>query len=88
MCDGKTLRGSIVQTDSGAAHFIAQVSLYSQTLVVAIAQSTYTTDASGEIQALRQLLEALELGGVLVQAAALHANRPFPSTSPSAAPIS
>ena len=57
-------------------------------LVVAIAQSTYTTDASGEIQALRQLLEAVELGGVLVQAAALHANRPFPSTSPSAAPTS
>ena len=39
-------------------------------------------------EALRQLLEAVELEGVLVQADALHANRPFSSTSPSAAPTS
>ncbi len=64
------------------------MSLYSQTLGVATAQTTYTTDASGQIQALRQLLEAVELDGVLVQADALHANRPFPFTSPSAAPTS
>ena len=81
-------RGSIAQTGSGAARFIAQVSLYSDSLGVAIAQTTYATDASGEIQALRQLLEAIELEGVLVQADALHANRPFSSTSPSAAPTS
>ena len=88
VCDGKTPRGSIAKTDSGAMKFIAQVSLYSETLGVAIAQTTYATDASGEIQALRQLLEAVELEGVLVQADALHANRPFSFTSPSAAPTS
>jgi hypothetical protein len=85
VCDDKTLRGSIAETASGAAKFIAQVSLYSESLGVAIAQTTYATDASGEIQALRQLLEAVELEGVLVQADALHANRPFSSTWPSAA---
>ena len=88
VCDGKTLRGSIDEAASGAAVFIAQVSLYSQSLGVAIAQTTYATDAGSEIQALRQLLEAVELDGVLVQADALHANRPFSSTSPSAAPTS
>jgi hypothetical protein len=88
VCDGKTLRGSIDETSSGAAVFIAQVSLYSQPLGVAIAQTTYATDAGSETQALRQLLEAVELDGVLVQADALHANRPFSSTSPSAAPTS
>jgi hypothetical protein len=88
VCDGKTLRGSIDETASGAAVFIAQVSLYSQSLGVAIAQTTYATDAGSETQALRQLLEAVELDGVLVQADALHANRPFSSTSPSAAPTS
>ena len=61
VCDGKTLRGSIAENDSGATRFIAQVSLYSHTLGVAIAQTTYATDASGEIQALRLLLEAVEL---------------------------
>ncbi len=84
VCDGKTLRGSIAETDSGAATFIAQVSFYSQSLRVAIAQTTYATDAGSETQALRQLLEAIELEGVLVQADALHANRPFSCSSPSA----
>jgi len=31
VCDGKTLRGSITENDTGAARFIAQVSLYSRT---------------------------------------------------------
>jgi hypothetical protein len=64
------------------------VSLYSNSLGVAIAQSTYATDARGEIAALRQLLDRVELEGLLVQADALHANRPFSPTSPSAPPTS
>ena len=40
------------------------------------AQSTYATDPGGEIAALRQLLDRVELEGLLVQADALHANRP------------
>jgi hypothetical protein len=54
VCDGKTLRGSIAENASGAVRFIAQVSLYSQTLGVAIAQTTDATDAGDEIQSLRQ----------------------------------
>jgi hypothetical protein len=88
VCDGKTLRGSIAENASGAARFIAQVSLYSNTLGVAIAQSTYATDAGSEIGALRELLDRVELTGMLVQADALHANRPFSSTSSSVAPTS
>jgi len=64
------------------------VSLYSQSLGVAIAQTTYATDSGSETQALRQLLEAGALEGVLVQADGLQANRPLSSTSPSAAPTS
>ena len=88
VCDGKTLRGSIAESDSGAARFIAQVSLYSNSLGVAIAQSTYATNAGGEIAALRQLLDRVELEGLLIQADALHANRPFFSTSSSVEPTS
>lgn len=88
VCDGKTLRGSIDQTTSGAARFITQVNLYSNSLGVAIAQSTYATDSGGEIAALRQLLDRVELEGLLVQADTLHANRPFPSTSGSVEPTS
>jgi hypothetical protein len=53
------------------------VSLYSNTLGVVIAQNTYATDAGVEIAALRQLLDRVDLNGLLVQADALHANRPF-----------
>lgn len=51
----------------GVARFIAQLSLYSQSLGMAIAQTIHATDASGAIQALRQLLEAVELKGVMEQ---------------------
>jgi hypothetical protein len=74
VCDGKTLRSSIDEIVSGAARFIAQ--------------STYATDTGGEIAALRQLLDRVELVGLPVQADALHANRPFSSTSSSVAPTS
>jgi hypothetical protein len=77
VCDGKTLRGSIDETPDGATSFIAQVSLYSQQLGVAIAQTTYATDEGSETAALRALLESVDLAGVLVQADALHGNRPF-----------
>ena len=88
VCDGRILRCLIAENENCAARFIAQVSLYSQLLGVAIAQTTYSTDASGDIQALRLLLEPVELEGVLVQADALRATRPFSSTSPSSAPTS
>ena len=78
VCDGKTLRGSIADYASGTARFIAQVSHYSNTLGLAIAQSTYPTDAGGEISALRQLLDRVELECLFVQADALHANPGFP----------
>jgi hypothetical protein len=88
VCDGKTLRGSIDEKSDGATSFIAQVSLYSQQLGVAIAQTTYATDEGSETAALRALLESVDLAGVLVQADALHGNRPFFSTLPSGRPTS
>ena len=61
------------------------MSLCSNSLGLAIAQSTCATDAGGVIAALRQLLDRVELEGLLVQADALHANRPFSLTSSSVA---
>ena len=52
VCDGKTLRGSIAETDSGAANFIATVSLSSKSPGVAIALTTYATAARRTLQAL------------------------------------
>ena len=53
------------------------MSLYSQSLGVAIAQTTYATDAGSKTRALRELLESVDLPGVLVLANTLHAIPPF-----------
>ena len=77
VCDGKTLRGSIEPTAGGGSAFIAQVTLYSAALGVAISQACYATGENHERAVLRQLLGELDLEGVLIQADALHTQRPF-----------
>ena len=67
VCDGKTLRGSIVPTAGGGSAFIAQVTLYSAALGVAISQACYATGEKHERAVLRQLLGELDLEGVLIQ---------------------
>jgi hypothetical protein len=87
MCDGKTLRGSIEPTAGGGSAFI-QVTLYSAALGVAISQACYATGENHERAVLRQLLGELDLEGVLIQADALHTQRPFFGSSRSRGPTS
>ncbi len=61
VCDGKTLRGSIEPTAGGGSAFIAQVTLYSAALGVAISQACYATGENHERAVLRQLLGELDL---------------------------
>jgi hypothetical protein len=72
ICDGKTLRGSIEPTPGGGSAFIAQVTLYSAALGLAISQAYYATSENHERAVLKQLLGELDLEGVLIQADALH----------------
>ena len=88
VCDGKTLRGSIETTTGGGSAFIAQVTLYSAALGVAISQACYATGENHERAVLRQLLGELDLEGVLIQADALHTQRPFFGSSRSRGPTS
>jgi len=66
MCDDKTLRGSIVPTTHGGSAFIAQVTLYSAAIGLAIAQACYATEENHERVELNQLLSELDLGGALI----------------------
>jgi len=77
VCDGKTLRGSVVETEDGGHRFVAQVTVYARALGVALAQKTYDTGESSERAVLQELLSSLDLEGVLIQADALHTTRPF-----------
>jgi len=88
VCDGKTLRGSIEPTPAGGSAFIAQVSLYSAALGVAISQACYATGENHERAVLKKLLGELDLEGVLIQADALHTQQPFFNSSRSRGPTS
>jgi len=77
VCDGKTLRGSAVETEDGKHRFVAQVTVYARALGVALAQKSYDTHESSERAALKELLSTINLDGVLIQADALHTTRDF-----------
>jgi hypothetical protein len=77
VCDGKTLRGSAVETKDGGHRFVAQVTVYARALGVAVAQKAYDTHESSERAALKELLSTLDLEGVLIQADALHTTQAF-----------
>ncbi len=77
VCDGKTLRGSAVETEDGKHRFVAQVTVYARALGVALAQKSHDTHESSERAALKQLLSTMKLDGVLIQADALHTTRDF-----------
>jgi len=75
--DGKTMRGSIDQIAAGTARFITQVSLNSNILGLATFQNTSATNVGDEIAASHQLLDRVEVNGLLVQAEAPACNTPF-----------
>ena len=77
VCDGKTLRGSAVEQEDGSHQFVAQVTVFTRDLGVALAQKTYDTGESSERAALKELLSTLDLEGVLIQADALHTSPAF-----------
>jgi hypothetical protein len=88
VCDGKTLKGSATLTEDGHHRFVAQVTVYARALGVALAQKSYDTHASSERAALKELLSTMDLDGKLIQADALHTNRPFFSGAWSRGPTS
>ena len=86
--DIKTFQGSFEPIAGGGSAFIAQVTLYSTAQGVAISQACYATSENHEGAVLRQLLGELDLEGVLIQADALHTQRPFFGSSRSRGPTS
>ncbi len=64
------------------------MTLYSAALGLAISQACYATGDNHGRAVLRQLLGELKLEGVLIQADALHTQRPFFNSSRSRGPTS
>ncbi len=68
ICDGKTMRGSIEPSSGSGSAFIAQVTLYSAALGLAIAQACYATGDNHERAVPQKLLGELDPEGVPIQA--------------------
>ncbi len=77
VCDGKTLRGSVIVTDDGNHRFFAQVTFYAWALGLALAQKDCDTHKSSECAVLQELLSSLDLEGVLIQADAIQSTQTF-----------
>ena len=75
--EGKTLRGSAIETEEGNHRFVAQATVYARALGVALAQKAYDTHESNERAALKELQSTLDLDGVPIQADALHTTQPL-----------
>ena len=88
VCDGKTLKGSAIETADGNHRFVAQVTVYARALGVALAQNSYDTHESSERVALKELLSTMNLEGKLIQADALHTTQAFFAGASSRAPTS
>jgi hypothetical protein len=96
VCDGKTLKGSAIETGDGHHRFVAQVTVYARALGVALAQKSYDTHESSERSALKELLSTMNLEGKLIQAVgeafsegvALHTTQAFFAGASSRAPTS
>lgn len=69
-----------------AAGFIAQVTLYSAALGLAISKICYANSKYSELTVLQQLLTELDLVDVLIQADGLHTQQPFIGNSRSMDP--
>jgi predicted transposase YbfD/YdcC len=77
VCDGKTLKGSAIETAEGNHRFVAQVTVYVRALGVALVQKNYHTHQSSERSALKELLSTMNLEGQVIQADALHTTQAF-----------
>ena len=77
-----------MSTASVRSAFIAQLTLYSAALGVAISQACYATGQNHERAVFKRLLGELNLDGVLIQADALHTQKPFFGSSMSREPTS
>jgi hypothetical protein len=64
---GKTLRGSAVEAADGSRRIVAQFTVYSRAMGVAMAQPAYDTGESHERKVIQELLSGMDPGGVMIQ---------------------
>jgi hypothetical protein len=74
-CDGKGIRGSITECSSKYQNFVNIVSIYCTKAGVVLSMMAVNNKDTNEITALRKILEALELEGLVITADAIHCQK-------------
>ncbi len=75
LMDGKSIRGTVQASQSAVQNFIAMVSVYSHQRRLVLGQQSYENKGQSEIEVVRQLLDQLDLKGVVFSLDALHAQK-------------
>lgn len=73
--DGKSIRSSLTNYDSAQQDFISLISLFSQKRGQVVCALPMRNKKTGEEQAVRQMLSALDLRGAVVTTDALHTKK-------------
>ena len=66
------MKGSAIETEGSKHRYVAQVTVSTRALGVALAKNIHVTHASSERAALKELLSTMDLDGKLIHADAPH----------------
>jgi hypothetical protein len=75
ICDGKGIRGSVSNTYNKQQNFVNLVSMYCSRVGVALFSVALNNKEKSEIVALRELIAALDMDGVVISADAIHCQK-------------
>lgn len=76
--DGKSIKSTVEQSDTGYHSFVNMVSVYSQRQGVVLAVQAFESKSTSELTIVQKLLEALALQDVVVTLDALHCQKNLP----------
>ena len=74
-CDGKGIRGSVSNTYSKQQNFVNLVSMYCNRAGIVLFSVAMNNKEQSEIEALRELITALDLQGIVISADAIHCQK-------------
>lgn len=79
-CDGKGIKGTVTNYDRKHQNFVSLVSMYCSRVGVVLSARAMNNKERGEIETLRELIESLDITGVIITADAMHCQKkPCPS---------
>lgn len=82
--DGKSIKSTVEQSETGYHSFVNMVSVYGQRQCVVLAMQAFESKSTSELKVVQKLLEALALQDVVVTLDALHCRATFAEEDSSA----